>query len=100
MVGFVNDEEPFKYSLLDKMVQDIINLTTLWLQWFSIFYSHNHTYLVTTVLCNTCYVVEGGPKLVTIFTIKKKKFFDLILWIVLSFLRLVIVFLSWTNVVD
>jgi hypothetical protein len=59
LAGSINDEEPYKYAQLDKMVQDFAQLTTAPLWRILIFHSRDQTYSVTKALRNTCHAVEG-----------------------------------------
>jgi hypothetical protein len=59
LAGSINDEEPYKYAQLDKMVKDFAQLTIAPLWRVLIFHSRDQTYSVTKALRNTCHAVEG-----------------------------------------
>ena len=57
--GSVNDDEPFKYTELEKMIKDFAKLTTTLLWRVVIFHSRNQSYSVSKALMTTCHAVEG-----------------------------------------
>ena len=59
LAGSVNDDEPFKYTQLEKMIKDFAELTTTPLWRVVIFHSRDQSYLVSKALMTTCHAVEG-----------------------------------------
>ena len=59
LAGSINDEEPFKYSQLEKMIKDFAKLTTAPLWRIIIFHSRDQSYSVSKALMTTCHAVEG-----------------------------------------
>ena len=59
MAGSINDEEPFKYNQLEKMVKEFAQLTTAPLWRIVIFHSRDQSYSVSKALMTICHAVEG-----------------------------------------
>ena len=59
LAGSVNDEEPFKYIQLEKMIKDFARLTMAPLWRVIIFHSRDQSYSVSKALMTTCHAVEG-----------------------------------------
>ena len=59
LAGLVNDEEPFKYIQLEKMIKAFAQLTTAPLWHIIIFHSWDQSYSVPKALITTYHVVEG-----------------------------------------
>ena len=59
LVGSVNDEEPFKYIQLEKMIKEFTKLTTMPLWHVIKFHSRDQSYSVSKARMTTCHVVEG-----------------------------------------
>ena len=59
LAGSVNDEEPFKYIQLEKMIKAFSQLTTAPLWRIIIFHSRDQSYSVSKALMTTCHAVEG-----------------------------------------
>ena len=59
LAGSVNDEEPFKYIQLEKMIKAFAKLTTAPLWRVVIFHSRDQSYSVSKALLTTCHAVEG-----------------------------------------
>ncbi len=59
LAGSVNDEEPYKYNQLERMIKDFANLTTAPLWRVVIFHSRDQSYSVSKALLTTCHAVEG-----------------------------------------
>ena len=58
LAGSVNDEEPYKYNQLERMINDFANLTTAPLWRVVIFHSRDLSYSVCKALMTTCHVIE------------------------------------------
>ena len=59
LAGLVNDEEPFKYIQLEKMIKDFARLIMAPLWRVIIFHSRNQSYSMSKALMTTCQAVEG-----------------------------------------
>ena len=59
LAGSANDEEPFKYIQLEKMIKEFARLTTAPLWQVIIFHSHDQSYSLSKALLTTCHDVEG-----------------------------------------
>ena len=59
LAGSVNDEEPYKYNQLERMIKDFANMTTAPLWRVVIFHSRDQSYSVSKALLTTCHAVEG-----------------------------------------
>ena len=59
LAGSINDEEPFKYNQLEKMIKDFAKLTSASLWRVIIFHSRYQSYSVSKALRSTCHAVEG-----------------------------------------
>ena len=59
LAGSINDEEPFKYNQLERMIKDFAKLTTATLWRIVIFHSRDQAYSVSKALKSTCHAVEG-----------------------------------------
>ena len=59
LAGSANDEEPFKYIQLEKMIKEFARLTTTPLWRVVIFHSHDQSYSVSMALMITSHTVEG-----------------------------------------
>ena len=59
LAGSINDDEPFKYTQLEKVIKDFAKLTTAPLWRVFIFHSRDQSYSVSKALMTTCHAIEG-----------------------------------------